>query len=267
MRMRTSSAAVRFPKAIVALAAVGAAFLLLPLVALLLRAPWAELIESLRGAGAGTALRLSIVVSVMSTVLSVLLGVPLAWLLARVRFPGRSLVRTVAVLPIVLPPVVGGIGLLEALGRRGVVGRFLYDALGVQLTFTTWGAVIAAAFVSMPLVVLAGEAGFRSLDLRLELAASTLGAAPGYVLRHVTLPLVAPHLAAGAVLAWARALGEFGATITFAGNLPGRTQTLPLAVYEASQVDPGGAVLLSLMLVSLSIVVLFVLRDRLTQGR
>lgn len=252
---------------IMALAAIGAAFLLLPLVALLLRAPWAEFGASLGAAGAWTALRLSIVVSLLSTAVSMLLGVPLAWLLARVRFPGRSLVRAIAVLPVVLPPVVGGIGLLEALGRRGVVGRVLYDTLGIQLTFTTWGAVIAAAFVSMPLVVLATEAGFRSLDVRLEYAASTLGARPGYVFRRITLPLVAPQLVAGAVLAWARALGEFGATITFAGNLPGRTQTLPLAVYEASQAEPGGAILLSLILVSLSIVVLVVLRDRVTQGR
>jgi molybdate transport system permease protein len=255
------------PAAIAALAAIAAALVFLPLVALLLRAPWGDLGGSLGAAGAWTALRLSIVVSSLATVLSVAFGVPLAWLLARVRFPGHSFVRAVAVLPVVLPPVVGGTALLAALGRRGIVGRFLYDAFSIQLTFTVWGAVVAATFVSMPLVVLATEAGFRSLDVRLEHAAATLGAGPGHVFRWVTLPLVAPQLLAGAVLAWARALGEFGATITFAGNLQGRTQTLPLAVYEATQTDPGGAVLLSLILVALSIVVLVVLRNRVTMGR
>jgi molybdate transport system permease protein len=177
------------------------------------------------------------------------------------------LLRAAVVLPLVLPPVVGGVGLLQALGREGVVGRWLHDALGIQLTFTIWGAIIAATFVSMPLVVLASEAGFRSLDQRYERAASALGAKPGMVFRRVTLPLVAPQLAAGAVLAWARALGEFGATITFAGNLLGKTQTLPLAVYQARQTDPGGAILLSIVLVVLSVGVIVGLRGRITGAR
>jgi molybdate transport system permease protein len=249
------------------LAGVGAVFVALPLLALLLRAPWNDLATSLSGAGAGQAFRLSVIVSLAATGLSLLLGVPLAWVLARARFPGRSVVRAVVVLPIVLPPVVGGIGLLAALGRGGVVGGWLFQTLRLQLTFTTWGAIIATTFVSMPLVVLATEAGLRSIDLRYEQAASALGASPRYGIRRIVLPMLGPQLAAGAVLAWARALGEFGATITFAGNLAGRTQTLPLAVYEARLTDPGGAIFLSLILVALSIAVLVAMRHRITQAR
>jgi len=175
--------------------------------------------------------------------------------------------RAIVVLPIVLPPVVGGIGLLAALGRGGVVGQWLYSTFGLQLTFTTWGAILATTFVSMPLVVLATEAGLRSIDRRYEQAASALGASPRYSIRRVVLPMLGPQLAAGAVLAWARALGEFGATITFAGNLAGSTQTLPLAVYETRLSDPGGAIFLSLILVVLSIAVLVAMRDRITQAR
>jgi molybdate transport system permease protein len=256
----------RTPTALWFLAIVGAVFVSLPLIALLLRAPWGDIATSLSGAGAGAALRLSIVVSLTATALSILLGVPLAWILARTRVPGRSVLRAVVVLPVVLPPVVGGIGLLAALGRGGVVGRWLYDAFDVQLTFTTWGAILATTFVSMPLVVLATEAGLRSIDARYEQAASALGATPRYAIRRIVLPMLGPQLAAGAVLAWARALGEFGATITFAGNLAGRTQTLPLAVYETRLTDPGGAIFLSLILVVISVVVLVVMRDRITQA-
>jgi molybdate transport system permease protein len=255
----------RTPTALWILAGVGAVFVALPLVALLIRDPWTDVASSLSGAGAGAALRLSIVVSVTATILSVLLGVPLAWILARTRIPGRSVLRAVVVLPVVLPPVVGGIGLLAALGRGGVVGRWLSDAFGVQLTFTTLGAIVATTFVSMPLVVLATEAGLRSIDVRYEQAASALGATPSYAIRRIVLPMLGPQLAAGAVLAWARALGEFGATITFAGNLAGRTQTLPLAVYETRLTDPGGAIFLSLILVVISVLVLVVMRHRITQ--
>ena len=257
----------RLPFPVAALAVIGALVLVLPVVALLVRAPWSDLAETLTGVGAWTAFRLSIVVSLAATAIAVVLGVPLAWVLARVPFPGRGVVRAVVVLPIVLPPVVGGVGLLAALGRSGLFGRVLYEQVGVQLTFTTAGAIVAATFVSMPLVVLAVEAGLRSLDPGYEATAAALGGRPGYVLRRVTLPLVAPHLLAGAVLTWARALGEFGATITFAGNLPGRTQTLPLAVYEARQTDPDGAILLSLVLVVLSVAVLLALRERIAPTR
>ena len=257
----------RLPLPLVGLAAIGAIFVALPVVALVVRAPWGELGEALGGVGAGSAFRLSVVVSVGATVLSVLFGVPLAWVLARGSFPGRSVLRAVVVLPLVLPPVVGGLGLLFALGRSGVAGRWLHEALGIQLTFTTWGAIVAATFVSMPLVVIATEAGLRSIDPRYELAAATLGARPSRAMWRVVMPMLAPQVAAGAVLAWARALGEFGATITFAGNLAGRTQTLPLAVYQARQTDPGGAIFLSLILVVISIVVLVSMRHRLTGGR
>jgi molybdate transport system permease protein len=254
----------RLPLPIVALAVLGAAFVVVPVLALFVRAPWGQLIETLRGVGASTALRLSIEVSVTATAISLLVGIPLAWALARGEFPGRSALRALVVLPIVLPPVVGGIGLLVALGRGGVVGRWLYEAFGVQLTFTTAGAVLATTFVSMPLVVLATESGLRGLDRRYERAAAAMGGSSWYVFRRVTLPMVGPQVAAGAILTWARALGEFGATITFAGNLAGRTQTIPLAVYEARQVDQGGAILLSLILVVVSVAVLVALGGRLT---
>jgi molybdate transport system permease protein len=258
---------IRLPLVVVALAAVGAAFVILPIVALLVRAPWGQLAETLRGVGASTALRLSIEVSLAATAISLLIGVPLAWALARGTFPGRRVLRALVVLPIVLPPVVGGIALLVALGRGGIIGRWLYDVFGVQLTFSTTGAVIATTFVSMPLVVLATDSGLRGLDRRYERAAAAMGGSPWYVFRRVTLPMVGPQVAAGAVLTWARALGEFGATITFAGNLAGRTQTMPLAVFEARQVDPGGAILLSLILVVVSVAVLVALGGRLTGVR
>jgi molybdate transport system permease protein len=251
----------RTPLVIAALAAIGVLFVALPLAALLIRAPWSHLADQLSSAGAWTALRLSIVVSLAAASLSLVLGAPVAWVLARSNVPARSVLRAIVILPLVMPPVVGGVGLLAALGRSGVVGRWL-DAVGIQLTFTIWGAIAATTFVSIPLVILAVESGLRSLDPRFELAASAMGASRGYVLRRVTLPLLRPQIAAGLVLAWARALGEFGATITFAGNLAGRTQTLPLAVYQTRQTDPGAAILISLLLIALSLIVLVTLRDR-----
>ncbi len=250
------------PAGIAVLAAMGALFVTLPLVALLVRTPWSDLSGSLSRSGAWTALRVSLVVSLAAAALSVLLGVPLAFVLARSRVPGRALLRAVALLPLVLPPVVGGIALLAALGRSGMIGRLLAHA-GIQLTFTTAGAVLATAFVSMPLVVLATEAGLRAIPPGFEEAARASGASRLYTLRRVTLPMLRPQIVAGAVLAWARALGEFGATITFAGNLPGRTQTLPLAVFVAQQNDLGGAVATSLILVAVSIAVLVLMRKRL----
>jgi molybdate transport system permease protein len=254
----------RLPVAIVVFAVAGAAFVSLPAIALAARAPWGRIGEILAGPGARTALRLSLEVSLSATVCALLVGVPVAWALARGRFRGRAVLRALVVSPIVLPPVVAGVGLLMALGRRGLVGGWLYRIFGIQLTFTTAGAIVAATFVSLPLVVLAAEAGFRQLDPRYEQAAAVLGAKPGYALRRVALPMVAPQLAAGAVLAWARALGEFGATITFAGNLHGRTQTVPLAVFQLLQMDTEGAIVLSLVLVVISIAVLVALRGRIT---
>jgi molybdate transport system permease protein len=250
------------PPVVAILAVLGAAFVGLPLLALLVRAPWSDAWATLTGETALTALRLSLVVSLLAALCSVLLGAPLGWILARTRFRGRALLRAVVILPLVLPPVVAGIGLLAALGRSGLVGRLLYEG-GVQITFTTAASVVAATFVSVPLVVIAVEAGLRSMDDRMEDAAATFGARPGFRMWHVVLPLLRPQLIAGAVLAWARALGEFGATITFAGNLQGRTQTLPLAVFEARQTDAGAAIAMSLLLMVISVGVLVALRDRL----
>lgn len=243
-------------------AVVAVAFLLLPLVGLLLRASWRDLPRLLLESEALGALRLSLVTATIATVISLILGVPLAWVLARARFRGRSLLRALVTLPLVLPPVVGGVALLFALGRRGFVGQYLDQWFGLTLPFTSAGVVLAETFVAMPFLVVTVEGAFRSADLGLEEAAATLGSRPFATFRRVTLPLIAPSLIAGSVLCWARALGEFGATITFAGNLPGVTQTMPLAVYQALERDPDAAVALSLVLLVVSIAVLALLRER-----
>lgn len=251
----------RIPRTAILLAGVAVAFVVLPVVGLAVRAPWAEAGRRLSSPESLEAIGLSLAVATAATSVALLLGVPLAVVLARTSFPGRGLLRGAVVLPVVLPPVVAGVGLLTALGRRGLLGPAL-EAAGVSLPFSTAGAVVAAAFVAMPFLVLALEAGLRQVDERLESAAASMGASGWYVLRRVTLPLVAPQLAAGLVLTWARALGEFGATLMFAGNLRGVTQTLPLAVFEVSQTDPRGAILLSLLLVALSLLALVALRGR-----
>jgi molybdate transport system permease protein len=251
----------RPPVLFVVLAAVGIAFFVLPLIGLLYRAPWETALADLTAPEALTALRLSFVVSLAATGLALLLGVPLAWIYARVPFRGRDVVRALTTLPMILPPVVGGVALLFAFGRRGLFGQAL-DAIGIRLPFTTLGAILAATFVAMPFLVLTVEAGLRSMDRRYEDAARTLGAGRWLVFRRVTLPLIAPSVFAGAVLCWARALGEFGATITFAGNLPGTTQTLPLAVYIALETRPEVAIMLSLVLLAISLAILIAMRDR-----
>ncbi len=238
------------------------ALVALPLVGLLQKAPWSDLGHQLATPEARQALLLSLECSLGALGISIVLGVPLAFVLARVEFRGRPLVRALITLPLVLPPVVGGVALLYAFGRQGFAGRPLADLTGVTLPFTTWGAILAETFVAMPFLVIAAEAGFRQVDPRYDEAAATLGASPGLRFRRVTLPLVAPALAAGAALCWARALGEFGATITFAGNLPGKTQTMPLAVYVALQTEPAAAIALSLVLLAVSLVVLVGLRER-----
>lgn len=243
-------------------AAVGVALLALPLAGLLARAPWDRLVPLLTDESAVTALRLSLLCATAATAVSLLLGVPLAWVLARGRGPWVPVLRALVTLPLVLPPVVGGIALLAALGRGGIAGRYLDAWFGVTLPFTTAGVVVAETFVAMPFLVVAVEGALRSADRGLEEAAATLGAHRFTIARRVTLPLIAPAVVAGAVLAWARALGEFGATITFAGNSPGRTQTLPLAAYLALETDPDAAIALSLLLLLVSVVVLVVLRDR-----
>jgi len=243
-------------------AALAMIFLLLPLTALVLRAPWAAMPRLLSEPTVRDALRLSLVTASLATVAANVLGVPLAWVLARIEFPGRSLARALVILPLVLPPVVGGVALLLALGRRGVVGGLLYDWTGWSLPFSTAGVVVAETFVAMPFLVVTVEGALRGFDQRYEEAGAMLGAGRLTVLRRVTLPMLAPSLAAGAVLCFARALGEFGATITFAGNSPGRTQTMPLAVYLALEDDPDAAIALSLVLLVVCVGVLLLLRER-----
>ncbi|MET8266315.1 molybdate ABC transporter permease subunit [Micromonospora arida] len=252
----------RVPAALLIPAGLGLLFLVLPLAGLLIRAPWTTLPQRLTEPGALTALRLSVQTATVATALCLLLGVPLAWVLARVEFPGRRLVRALVTVPLVLPPVVGGVALLLVFGRRGLLGGWLDSTFGVTLPFTTTGVVLAEAFVAMPFLVIAVEGALRAADHRFEEAAATLGASRWTTFTHVTLPLVAPGLAAGAVLCWARALGEFGATITFAGNYPGRTQTMPLAVYLALETDLESAIVLSLVLLVVSVGILVALRDR-----
>lgn len=256
----------RPPALLILLGCVGLALFVLPLIGLLARVPWARLPELLSGGVVAEALRLSVVTSISATAVSLVLGVPLAWLLARVDFPGRSIVRGVVTLPLVLPPVVGGAALLFALGRRGLVGGPLAEATGLVMPFSMWGVIVATTFVAMPFLVITVEGALRNLDTRYEGVAAALGAGRWTVLRRVTIPMIAPSLLSGLVLTWARAFGEFGATITFAGNLQGRTQTLPLAVFVALESDRDVAVAISLFMVAVSLAVLVALRDRWTRA-
>ena len=253
---------VGLPVPVLALAVVAVVFFALPLIGLLWRAPWSNAWHYLTDHDALTALRLSMICSLWATGLSIVFGVPLAWLLARVEFPGRGMVRALCTLSMVLPPVVGGVALFFALGRRGIVGQYLDRWFGVTLPFTTAAVVIAQTFVAMPFLVITVEAALRQLDGRVEDASRTLGASRWYTFRRVTMPAIRPALVAGAVLAWARALGEFGATITFAGNFPGTTQTMPLAVYLSLETNPEEAIILALVLIAISFAVLVGLRDR-----
>ncbi|WP_209441562.1 ABC transporter permease [Streptomyces erythrochromogenes] len=236
----------------------------MPLIGILVRTPWGDLGEHLGSPGVVEALKLSLVVSLWALGLSLVLGVPLAWLLARVRFKGKALVRSLVLLPMVLPPTVGGVALLLGFGRRGLLGPWLEDSFGITLPFHTSGAVVAATFVAMPFLVISLEGALRGLKQSYEETAASLGASPVRVFFTVTLPMVAPGLVAGAALTWARALGEFGATITFAGNLPGTTQTLPLQVYLLLQDRPEAATSVSLLLLAIAMAVLIALRGRWT---
>ncbi|MCW2901951.1 MAG: transporter ATPase/permease [Streptosporangiaceae bacterium] len=249
----------RVPVAMWLPAAGAIAFVALPLAGLIHSTPWSGLASRLTEPGVLTALRLSLVCSFGALALSLLFGVPLAWLLARVDFPGKSLVRSIVLLPLVLPPVVGGVALLLAFGRHGLLGPPL-EAMGVRLGFSTAGATLAGAFVALPFLTLTVEGALQGLDRRHEEVAATLGSGPTRVFRTVTVPLIAPAIASGAALAWARALGEFGATITFAGNVAGRTQTLPLAVYLLLHEDQDAAVAVSMLLLAVSVSVLVLLR-------
>ncbi len=241
-------------------AAVG--LLTVPLIGLLARVSWSTLGSDLTSPVALGALRLSLVCALLATALSVVLGLPLAWLLARTEFRGKSVVRAVTVLPLVLPPVVGGVALLLAFGRDGLLGRPLFDWLGIQFTFSTAGVVLAETFVAMPFLIVTVEAALQMTDIRFDEVAASLGAGRWATFRLVTAPMIRSSLIAGAALTWARALGEFGATITFAGDIEGRTQTLPLAVYLSLEGDPRVAVALSFLLLVISFTVLVALRGR-----
>ncbi|MEV0095893.1 ABC transporter permease [Streptomyces sp. NPDC050738] len=261
-RLRPRSRTTRAPVALVVPALLAIAFLLMPLIGILARTTWGDLGTHLTSPGVTQAFKLSLVVSFWALGLSLLFGVPLAWLLARVDFPGKTLVRSLVLLPMVLPPTVGGVALLLGFGRRGLLGPWLESTFGITLPFSTAGAVVAATFVAMPFLVISLEGALAGLRPSYEETASSLGASPVRVFLTVTLPMVAPGLAAGAALTWARALGEFGATITFAGNFPGTTQTLPLQVYLLLQDSPEAATSVSLLLLAIAMAVLIALRGR-----
>jgi molybdate transport system permease protein len=236
-------------------AGVGMLFVLLPLAAMLTRIEWRHFGRLITSESSVAALLLSLRTSAASTALCVLLGVPLAVVLARTHFRGQGLVRSLVLLPLVLPPVVGGIALLYTFGRRGLLGETL-QIMGLQVAFSTTAVVMAQTFVALPFLVVSLEGALRTGGQRFEAVASTLGAAPTTVFLRVTLPLVLPGLASGAVLAFARSLGEFGATITFAGSLQGVTRTLPLEIYLQRETDPQAAVALSLVLVAVAVLVI-----------
>ncbi len=240
----------------------GAALLVVPLVSLVLDTPWSDLGAQLADPAVRDALWLSGLTSALTVVLCVLLGTPLAWLLARVEFPGRRLLRGLVAVPLVLPPVVAGVALVAALGRNGLLGGPLHDATGWTIPYTTAAVVLAHTFVSLPFFVLSVEGALRTAGERFDVVAATLGADRWTTFRRVTLPLALPGVAAGSVLAWARSLGEFGATITFAGNFPGSTQTMPSLIYTTLQADPAAARTLSMLLLVVSIGVLVGLRRR-----
>lgn len=266
--MRPDSARVlgRAPAALVIPAVAAVALLVVPVAAVFVRAPWSTLPEQLSKSGASTALRLSLETTLITTAVCLLVGVPMSWCLARVDFPGRRVVRALVALPLVLPPVVGGVALLLAFGRNGVFGRALDSAFGITLPFTTAGVVVAQTFVALPFLVIGVEGAFRSSDSRYDDAAASLGATRWYMFRRVTVPLALPGIVSGAVLCWARALGEFGATITFAGNFPGTTQTMPIEIYNEFQTDPDSAIALSLVLIVVSVLILVLLRERWLSG-
>jgi molybdate transport system permease protein len=244
-------------------AGLGAVFIVLPLAAMATRVEWSEFFSLITSQSSVDALKLSLQTSTVSTLLCVALGVPMAMVLARASFPGQSLVRSLVLLPLVLPPVVGGIALLYTFGRKGLLGHSL-DVLGIQIAFSTTAVVMAQTFVALPFLVVSLEGTLRTAGRRYEHVAATLGARPTTVLTRVTLPLVLPGLVSGAVLSFARALGEFGATLTFAGSLQGVTRTLPLEIYLQREVDPRAAVALSLVLVAVAILVVGLARGNRT---
>ncbi|MFW6774563.1 ABC transporter permease [Nocardioides sp. CPCC 205120] len=248
-------------------AAVAVVFLAVPLLALVLATPWSSLLADLRSPDVLAALRLSALTSLATVLACLVVGTPLAWVLARVDFPGRGLVRALVTVPLVLPPVVAGVALIAALGRSGLVGGPLDAATGLTLPFTTAAVVVAHTFVSLPFYVISVEGALRSAGEDFDEVAAGLGATRWYTFRRVTLPLALPGVVAGSVLAWARSLGEFGATVTFAGNYPGTTQTMPSRIYSVYLADPEAARTLAMILLLASVGVLALLRNRwLTTG-
>lgn len=252
------------PRWLIALAAAGAVFLVLPLAAIVLRVDWPRFGELITSDSSAAALFLSLQTSGLSTVFCVVLGVPLAYALARTRFRGQRVLRALVLLPLVLPPVVGGIALLYTFGRQGLLGESLRIA-GVDIAFSTTAVVLAQTFVALPFLVLSLEGALRTTGTRYEKVAATLGARPSTVLFRVSLPLVGPGIVSGAVLSFARALGEFGATLTFAGSLQGVTRTLPLEIYLQRETDADAAVALSLVLVAVAVLVV-ALAHRIQEG-
>jgi molybdate transport system permease protein len=242
------------PRWIAVIAVVGAAFVLVPLIAMITRVNWGSFIPLITSDSSVAALGLSLRTSLSATVLCVLFGVPLALVIARTHFAGQRILRSLVLLPLVLPPVVGGIALLYTFGRRGLLGQYL-DAAGIHIAFSTTAVILAQTFVALPFLVLSLEGAIRTAGARYESVAATLGASPTTVLRRVTIPLILPGLISGAILSFARALGEFGATLTFAGSLQGVTRTLPLEIYLQRETDPDAAVALSLVLVVVAVVV------------
>jgi molybdate transport system permease protein len=235
-------------------AVIGALFVIVPLVAILLKIDWPNFIPLITSESSRAALVLSLKTAAASTAVCVLIGVPMALVLARARFPGKSVLRALLLLPLVLPPVVGGIALLYTFGRQGLLGHQL-ELLGIRIAFSTTAVVLAQSFVSLPFLVVSLEGALRTAGTNYENIAATLGGRPTTVLRTVTLPLVIPGLMSGAVLAFARSLGEFGATLTFAGSLQGVTRTLPLEIYLQRETDPDAAVALSLLLIVVAAVI------------
>ncbi len=258
--------AAKTPRGLGIAASIGLLLLVLPVLAMLIRVPWSALGDIATNSSHRSALILSLRTSVLATVLAVVVGAPVAWLLAYHRFPGMRVVRALCVLPMVLPPVVGGVALIYVLGKNGVIGQYLWEWFGFRLAFTEMAAVIAQFFVAAPYFIVVMESAFASVDPTLIGVSRSLGARPWHTLLRVQLPLVKPALIAGLVLTWARALGEFGATITFAGNTERRTQTLPLAVYTELEAGSDAALLLSFILVIVSFTVLVSLRSHWTQG-
>lgn len=252
---------VGLPRWLVVPALLAALFVVLPVVSLATRIAWADFPGLVTSDAALTALGLSLRTSAASTLLCILLGVPLAVVVARSESRWLGLLRSLVLLPLVLPPVVGGIALLAAFGRQGLLGEHL-EAWGLQIAFSTIAVVMAQTFVSLPFLVVSLEGALRTAGERYDVVAASLGAAPTTVLRRVTLPLVLPGLASGAVLAFARSLGEFGATVTFAGSLEGTTRTLPLLIYNLRVTDADAAVAMSLLLVGVAVVVIGLVRPR-----